>query len=180
MADYFINSPYVAPGPVTNTDSTPQAPIGLEVDAIDRAAASSGGPAWGKFVYARGSNVASAGQFVQIVNGSAVLLASANSALRYQIGVCPTVLSATNVYGWVQVRGLADYVRANASNVEVPAGSAAYVCGTAGAVISTPGIGSCVVGLHAPVSNASGTANSASHKYVLDGACRIHGVTASN
>lgn len=182
MANYVIANPNIQPGPVTATFSAipSGAYLGMEVEAVDRAAATSGGAGGGRFVFARGSNIASAGQFAQLINGSAVLLASGNSALRYQIGVCPTVLSATNVYGWVQVKGVADYVRANASNVEVPAGSAAYICATNGAVISTPGIGSCVVGLYAPVSNASGTANSAAHRYVLDGACRIHGVTASN
>jgi hypothetical protein len=180
MSDYFISDPNVRAGPITATHSAPQAPLGLIVNAIDRAAATSGGPAFGRFYYARGSNVASAGQFVQLQNGSAVLLASANSSLRHQVGVCPTVLSATNVYGWVQIEGLADYCRANASDVTVAAGVAAYLCATAGAVNPTAGIGSCVVGLVAPVSNASGTANSAAHKYVLNGACRVHGITASN
>lgn len=177
MSDYYIANPIIgAPGPATATHSTPQFPLGHKVIAVDRAASTSGGPAFGEFVYCRGSNMASAGQFVHIVNGSAVLLASGNSALRYPVGVAPAALTATNVYGWVQVYGLADYCRANASDATVPAGSAAYLCATAGAVNPASALGSCVVGLHAPVSNASGTANSAAHKYFLDGA-RVHGLT---
>jgi hypothetical protein len=183
MSDYIVNSPFIVAGPVTVTHSAPKAPIGLVVDAIDRAGATSNGLAAGKFMYCRGASgtavaVASAGQFAHVINGSAQILQSANSALRYPVGCCPAVLSATNVYGWVQIQGLVDYARANASNVTVPAGSAAYLCATDGAVNPTSAAGSCVVGLHAPVSNASGTANSAAHKYFLDGAVRVHGLTA--
>jgi hypothetical protein len=182
MSDYYIANPVIgAPGPVTATHTSPQYPIGLKVVAVDRAQASSGGYAAGEFVYARGSNMASGGQFVQLINGSAVLLASANSTLRYQVGVAPVALTATNVYGWVQVQGKADYVRAAATDASVPtAGVGMYLCATNGALVPTAGIGSCVVGVHCPVSNASGTSISASHVYYLDGACKVHGVTASN
>ena len=85
MSDYVIVSPFVAPGPVTEVHTAPKAAIGLEVDAIDRAPGTDNVGA-GRFVYARGSNVASGGQFCHLINGSAVLLAAANSASAYPIG----------------------------------------------------------------------------------------------
>lgn len=165
MSDYFINSPFVAPGPVTATASTPQAPIGIEVDGIDRAAATSGGGAAGRFVYCRGSNVASAGQFVHIQNGSAVLLASANASLAFPVGCCPSLLSATNVYGWVQVQGRVDY--ATHTNTGVTAGIPQYIGATAGQLVSNAAAGQRVQGVAVPY-NQTATATSLSYVYDLN------------
>ena len=133
MANYVILSP-IAQGPVTETHSSPRFPLGMEVVAFDRNRATSAGNAAGVFVYARGSNIASAGQFCHLQNGSAVLLASGNSAMALPVGICPSVLSATNVYGWVQIQGFVDYARgtntAPVSNVPV------HFCGTNGIVLS--------------------------------------------
>jgi hypothetical protein len=104
------------------------------VDAVDRAAATSGGAAAGRFVYCRGSNMASAGQFVNIVNGSAVVLASGNSASAYPVGVGAGNLTATNVYGWVMVQGRCDFARG--PNTVPASGVHAYMCATDGYVLS--------------------------------------------
>jgi hypothetical protein len=153
MSDYIVVSPFVQPGPVTAVHTAPACAIGLEVDAVDRAAASAGGCAAGRFVYARGSNVASAGQFVQIVNGSAILLASGNVASNYPVGVAAGALSATNVYGWVQVQGKADYCRA--TNHSFAAGVPLFFASTAGYIGTVSGAASRIIGIVAPVSNAS-------------------------
>jgi hypothetical protein len=50
--------------------------------------------------------------------GVGVLLASANSTVFWPIGVAAGNLSATNVFGWVQVQGICDY--ATASNTAWP------------------------------------------------------------
>lgn len=179
-ANYVIVDPFVGMGPVTATHSVAVCDLGVKVRAVDRQTGSSAVGA-AEFVYCRGSNVASTGQFVQIVNHSAVILASGSSGVRWQVGVAPSLLSATNVYGWVQVQGHADYVKANASDYEVTdVGVGAFVCATAGALQTAAGIGSRVRGVYPYASCASGTANSRAHKYFLDGACAIEGVTASN
>ena len=136
MSDFVVNYPGIGVPltPVSVTASAPQFPIGVEVVAFDRAASTAGGGAAGIFVYARGSNIASIGQFCHLVNGSAVLLASGNSASAYPIGCAAGLLSATNAYGWVQVQGRVDYARgtntAPSSNVPV------HMCGTNGIVLS--------------------------------------------
>lgn len=165
MSDYFINSPFVAAGPVTATHSTPQAPLGIEVDGIDRNFSTASGGGAGRFVYCRGSNVASAGQFVHIQNGSAVLLASANASLAFPVGCCPTVLSATNVYGWVQVQGRVDY--ATHTNTGVTAGIPQYIGATAGQLVSNAAAGQRVQGVAVPY-NQTATATNLSYVYDLN------------
>src|SRR5512139_870888 len=156
MSDYVIADPIIAPGPTSATHTTPQFPIGAEVRAIDRAGATSGGGAFGEFVYCRGSDVGSVGAFVQIQNGSAVMLAAANSACNFAVGVAAGLLSATNVYGWVQVQGRVDYARG--TNVAMTAGVPRYICaGTAGIVLSNAVAGNRIQGLVVPV-NQTGTA----------------------
>ena len=166
MSDYVIISPHAVPGPVTVTHSSPQCAIGLEVDAVDRAAATSGGLAYGKFVYCRGSNGDSNGRFVNIVNGSAVLLNSASSNIPYPIGAAPVSLSATNVYGWVQVKGHADYLRG--TNTAPEAALPFYVCGTAGYVITNIAVGSRIHGILAPAQTNTVASSSGGYRYFLD------------
>lgn len=167
MSDYIINSPFVAQGPVTQTFSAVPsgARLGMEVDGIDRAAETSGGGGAGRFVFCRGSNVASAGQFVHIRNGSAVLLASANASLAFPVGCCPTVLSATNVYGWVQVQGRVDY--ATHTDTGVTAGIPQYIGATVGQIVSNAAAGQRIQGIAVPY-NQTVTATSVSYVYDLN------------
>jgi hypothetical protein len=136
MSDYFVVSPFAVPSPTSETATAPKVALGLEVDAIDRSAPLAQGAAAGRFVYCRGSNLTAAGYFVNIVNGSAVLLASGNSASAYPVGVAAGNLSATNVYGWVMVQGRCDFARG--TNTVPASGVHAYFGGTDGHVLSTP------------------------------------------
>jgi len=165
MSDYILNSPFVSPGPSSATHSAPQAPLGLEVDAIDRNFSTASGCGAGRFVYCRGSNVASVGQFVHVQNGSAVLLASANASLAFQVGAAAGLLSATNVYGWVQVQGRVDY--AVHTNTGVTAGIPQYIGATVGQLVSNAAAGQRVQGVAVPY-NQTATATSVSYVYDLN------------
>jgi hypothetical protein len=167
MSDYVILSPFVAPGPVTEVHTAPRAAIGLEVDAIDRAPGTDNVGA-GRFVYCRGSNISSAGQFCHIVNGSAVVLASGNSTWAYPIGVVAGNLSATNLYGWVAVQGRVDFARGTNT---VPASNVPqYIAtGTLGIVLSSVVAGNRIQGLVGVPGQTNTVASSAgSYKYDLN------------
>jgi hypothetical protein len=112
----------------------------------------------GQFQYQRGSNVTTAGQFVHIQNGSAVLLDQANSLSYFPIGVAGGALSATNVFGWVQIDGYCDY--AVGPNSSVAAGAPLYMVGTAGRVAASANAGQWINGLVAPVSYTSSQSRS--------------------
>jgi hypothetical protein len=171
MSNFMITDPLVgAPQPVTatatyGTGSTANPPIpfplGISVKAVDRQTGS-GNIGAGVFVYCRGASasaVSSIGQFVHIWNGSAVLLAHANSASMFPIGVAAGVLSATNVYGWVQVAGNCDYARG--TNSSIAAGVKLYVAaGTAGYLVTNAAGGEQVNGVVAPVSYTSSQSQS--------------------
>jgi hypothetical protein len=166
MSDYVIVSPFVSPGPVTETHTAPKAAIGLEVDAVDRAPGTDNVGA-ARFVYARGSNVASAGQFCHRVNGSAVLLASANSASAYPIGVAAGALSATNVYGWVAVQGRVDFARG--TNTAPTSAVPMYFGGTAGNVQTNVTTGLLIQGLMGvPGQTNTASASAGFYKYDLN------------
>ena len=175
MSNYVVADPFVgAPTPVSGTDTVQRWPLGLEVRAVDAGSASVqlGGAV---FVYCQGSNVASGGQFVHIINNSAVLLASGNSASFYPIGVAAGAMTATNVYGWVQVQGLCDYGRV--SNSDGAAGVRLALASTAGQIGTVTALGSRIQGIIAPVSWTS--TQSASITVQLNRPFVI-GVTASN
>lgn len=173
MANFVIADPTIGGGmPVTATSTLPAAPVGYYARAFDNT--SSGAVGAGQFVYCRGSNVTAAGQFVHISNGSAVLLNSANSTCWWPIGVAAGNLSATNVFGWVQVQGKCDY--ALISNTSVAAN--AYICfaSTAGQVGSVTALGSRINGIAVP---NSFTSSQTSLTVYLDFPKAI-GLTASN
>jgi hypothetical protein len=112
------------------------------------------------------------------VSNSAVLLASANSASFYPIGLAAGALSATNVFGWVQIAGLADY--ATVSNTDVAANIRVAYGSTAGQVGSVTALGSRIQGINIPVSYGSARSASAPNLTVqLQRPFQI-GITASN
>lgn len=97
------------------------------------------------FQYCRGSDVSSAGQFVQIQGNSAVLAAAAAGASYFPIGVAAAPMTATNVFGFVQIHGICDYVLS--TNEDHTAGNPLYInAGTAGLVQSTPVAGQNIEG----------------------------------
>lgn len=160
-----------AGGAASATASTSVVPVGFAADGYD---ASLG---VGRFVYAQGSDASARGQFVQIINGSAVLLAAGNSASANQVGVLAAgwTTSGTAQYGWVQVGGYVDY--AKGTNSSIAAGVPLYICAaTAGLVLTNAVAGNRVQGLVAAASYTSSQSNSLS--VVLNGACFVNGATA--
>jgi|ERR1700742_836990 len=155
MSKYMIIDPFIGnPSPASATATSQQFALGLIARGEDKlTGASSLYRGAGEFVYAQGSNVASVGQFVMLSNNSAVLLASANSASAFPIGVAAGNISASNVFGWVQIEGLCDY--AQGTNSSIAAGVPLYLAATAGYVNSVAGAGSRVQGVVAPVSYTS-------------------------
>lgn len=155
MSKFMVVDPFIGnPTPVSNTASVAQFPIGLIARAEDKLTGKSSlYVGAGEFIYCQGSNVASAGQFVMVSNGSAVLLNSANSASAFPIGVAAGVLGASSVFGWVQIQGVCDYAQGSASSIA--AGVPLYLAGTAGYVNSVAGLGSRVQGVVAPNSYTS-------------------------
>jgi hypothetical protein len=127
-----------------------------------------------QFVYCRGSNVTARGQFVHISNGSAVLLASANSTCWWPIGVAAAPLTGTAAFGWVQVQGLCDY--ATASNTAIAANAYIAFGSTAGQVGTVTALGSRINGIAVPTAF---TSSQVSATVYLDFPKAI-GITASN
>ncbi|HET6485074.1 MAG TPA: hypothetical protein VFH83_01565, partial [Spirochaetia bacterium] len=86
-----------------NTSSVP-APLafGLVAGARD--------PTYGyaEFMFVAGSTNA-AGDACLLQAGTAQQLASAGTASQGPVGIAVTAMTATNVYGWVQVYGVCDY-----------------------------------------------------------------------
>lgn len=155
MSKFMIVDPFIGlPLNASQTGTTQLFDLGLEVRGADRASAkSSANMGGGVFIYAAGSNVTAIGQFVHFSSGSGVLLASANSASFFPIGVAAGNLSATNVFGWVQVQGNCDY--AQGTNSAIAAGVPLYLAATAGIINSVAGAGSRLVGIVAPASYTS-------------------------
>jgi hypothetical protein len=184
MSNYVAITPLAGAQAITETRTAPAHPIGLEIDAFDRSqtwsltTGSAGGGAYGRFVYARGSNMGSAGQFVSLVNGSAVLVASGNSAsAEYPIGVGAGKLSATNVYGWVQVQGRCDYVSAT-TDTGLTAGVQLYLGGTAGMLQSNVVLGNRIHGVAVPFNQT--LVSTAATRIVDLNRPYLQGLTASN
>lgn len=121
------------PTPVTQTDTVAKFPLGVIARAKDFQTASTNLGA-GMFQYCYGSDVTSAGYFVQIQGNQAVLASAALSASKFPHGVAAGTLSATNVYGWVQVQGMADYCRGTNSAQVV--GVPMYLTNSAGILVS--------------------------------------------
>lgn len=155
MSKYMVIDQFIGnPTPASATATSAQFPIGLVARAEDKlTGASSLYQGCGEFVYLQGSNVTAIGQFVMVSNGSAVLLASANSASAFPIGVAAGNLSASNVFGWVQIQGLCDYARG--TNSSLAAGVPLYLAATGGILNSVSAAGSRVHGVVPPVSYTS-------------------------
>jgi hypothetical protein len=141
----------------TSAGVYPPLPFGQEVRFKD-VQTGSGNAGGAVAVFVQGNNVSSAGQFVQIINNSAVLLTNGNSASYFPIGIAGGAMTATNVWGWVGIEGKFD----NGAYTNVQAASAAparaYLPkGTAGQ-IQTAGTSNEYLeirGIHFPVSYTS-------------------------
>ena len=146
MASYVFIDPVVGKDSPTATGTVKNWPLGLTAAAKDDTLG------YGEFVYLQGSTNA-AGALVQIQGGTAKVMSLALSASAYPLGVAPAALSGTNVYGWVQVRGQADY--ALGTNSAVAAGVPLYLHAGAGVIASVFTTGGRIQGMVAPVSYTS-------------------------
>lgn len=173
MSNFVAIDPTLGSPNASATGTDRLANIGDIANFVDNATGSTN-MGCGEFIYCRGSNVASRGQFVHVSNGSAVLLASGNSTVFWPIGVAAGVLSATNVFGWVQIQGLCDY--ATASNTSVAANDYLALGSTAGQVGSVTALGSRIMGLAVPNSFTSSQVSLTVYLHRP----QIIGVTASN
>lgn len=125
-------------------------------------------------VFCQGSNVTAAGQFVHIQNNSAVLLASANSASFYPVGIAGGPMTATNVWGWVGVEGKFD--NGAFTNSSFAADARVALASTAGQIGSVTALGSRIAGIILPNSYTS------ADSYLTVQLARpfVIGITASN
>jgi hypothetical protein len=168
-ANFIVADPIIGvPVPVSQTytfnataGSPPPFPLGLQVQAVDNQSGSTNLGA-GRFQFCQGystaSAVSSAGQWVQIRGNTAWLLLHAQSSSRFPVGVAAGPLSNTNVCGWVQVQGQADYVRGN--GVDLAAGNPLYIlAATAGVLQTVASAGAQVFGAVAPNSAALALSN---------------------
>jgi hypothetical protein len=116
----------------------------------------------GLFQYAVGATAGapqSAGQLVMFSGNSVMLAGTVNRLSNLPLGVAAGPISASNVYGWVQVQGMCDY--AFMSNHAVAAGASAFVASTTGNIATTQGAtGAAIYGLHFPVSATSAESRS--------------------
>lgn len=128
----------------TSANVYPPVAFGQEVRFRDaQTGSSNAGGAVG--VMCQGSNVTAAGQFVQIINNSAVLLASGNSSSGFPIGIAGAPMTATNVYGWVGIEGKFD--NGAFTNVAFTVPGPVCLASTAGQVGSVTAVGSEIRGI---------------------------------
>jgi hypothetical protein len=161
MANFKIAAPQMgAPSPVSATGTVQQWPLGYVAKAIDyqtTATATATNCGVGEFVYAVGATAGapqSAGQLVMFSGNSVMLAGTVNRLSNFPVGLAAGAISASNVYGWVQVKGVADNARI--SNHDVAAGASAFVASTTGLIATTQGaVGARIWGIHFPVSATS-------------------------
>ena len=119
----------------------------------------------GIFQYGVGYSVSapqSRGQLIQFIGNSIKLMGSGSSLVNCPLGIAAGPISASNVYGWVQVRGMLDYGRLDQA-ADVTAGTSAFIGSAAdGCVASTQtAAGNALLGVHFPVSIAGASSNTA-------------------
>lgn len=92
---------------------------------------------YAEFMYVRGASAstAAAGNLVILSGHSAGQAVSGKTASQGVMGIVPAALSATNVFGWMQIAGICDY--AKASNTSAAAGVPLFIATTAGLVHGT-------------------------------------------
>ena len=155
MSDYQIVVPTQlgfngAGGAASATQSAAIVPVGFRAAGFDT------GVGAGEFVYCQNSNASVRGQFVQIQNGSAIIMDAANSASVLPVGVLAANFTTTGTaqYGWVQINGRVDYARG--TNSSIAANVPVYICaGTAGFVVTNAVSGNRVHGVVLPNSYTS-------------------------
>ena len=163
MSDYKFVEPQIgAPSPCSVTATVQAWPLGYLAKGEDFASGL-GGTAFtsvarigdGLFQYAVGDTAnpsLSRGQVVILRGNSAQLAGTVNRLSNFPVGVAAGPLSASNVYGWVQVQGLCDYAFGHSAG-NFAAGATAFVGSTTGEFATTQGaVGARIWGAHYPVS----------------------------
>lgn len=117
---------------------------------------------YAEFIYCCGASASAptAGDGVMILQPgfSAIQLASGNTASQGEVGIAVAAMSATNVFGWVQIYGIADYAKMGTQGTAAN-GLPVVIGTTAGRLQSTAGAtGYIINGLK--VAQYSTTANS--------------------
>ncbi len=162
ISQYKALGPNIGAAAFSDIDTVKRFPLGFEIQGQRVGTGSAEtvpGFECGVFKYVQGSNVASAGQFVMVSQGSAVLLAAANSASKFPVGVACAALAGTSRYGWVQVEGPVDYARG--TNSSIAAGVPLYIAaGSAGYLVTNVVAGNQVFGVVAPASYTSAQSQS--------------------
>jgi hypothetical protein len=153
MSDYKIVEPQMgAPSPTSLTATTQQWPLGYIAKGEDFATGSAR-VGDGLFQYVVGDTAGPAlsrGQAVLMRGNSALLAGTVNRLSNLPLGIAAGPVSASNVYGWVQVQGFCDYARGTNANTSV--GATAFVGSTTGQLASTQGaVGARIWGLHFPI-----------------------------
>lgn len=157
----------------TSVGVYPPFPFGAVVRFKDNQSGSTNGGG-AVAVMCQGSNVASAGQFVQIQSNSAILLDSGNSASFLPVGIAGAPMTATNVWGFVGVQGLFD--NGAFTNSSFAANARVAFASTAGQIGSVTALGSGIRGIVLPVSFTS----SQTYLTVQLNNPFVIGITASN
>ena len=137
-----------------NTSSGPGAPVafGLIAGAVD--------PTYGyaEFMFVQGSTNA-AGDLCLVQGGTcAVQYGSASTATQGPLGIAPAAMTATNVYGWIQILGICDYANMGTQGTTA-AGQPVFIGSTAGRLQTTAGATGYILG-GIKISQYSTTANS--------------------
>jgi hypothetical protein len=144
------------------TGTTPLWNLGQKALAADASPLGTAAPPCvGEFVYCKGvASGGTAGALVQYAGYSASVMSAANSASRLPLGFAAGPLTATNVYGWVQVAGIV--TNAYGTNEAFAAGIPLYLNATAGQVCSVTSLGNFLQGVHVYRSLASTQVNGSS------------------
>lgn len=107
MSAYQFIQPGAGFQGVSNTGTVQNLRLGFIAGAVD--------PTYGyaEFMYVQGASASAptAGDLCLVQGGVAQQAVSGNTASQGVIAFAPAALSATNVYGWVQVYGVADYCK---------------------------------------------------------------------
>lgn len=92
---------------------------------------------YAEFMYVQGAaaSAPTAGDWCVLSQYSAGQAVSGNTASQGVVALAPAALSATNVFGWVQVMGHADY--AKGTNASIAAGAPLFIGSAAGRANST-------------------------------------------
>lgn len=154
----FIGPGAALPG-VSATGTVQLNRLGLIAGAVD---ASQG---YAEFMYVQGASASTptAGDMVILSQYSAGQAGTGRTGSQGMCGVVPAALSATNVFGWVQVMGFCDY--AKGSNTSFAAGLPVVMGSTLGQVLkssATNDTGNRVDGAYFLANSATTASNSVS------------------